>query len=159
MISGVNDVVAEVEHVDPWVKENFGVEGTGEGIVCYPVSKEHLGFENFTYLCFKAKGEKHKNVATAKPAQLNAEAAASVEAFAELVVTEARLLQGAQTVQLRDSSDLYDMKRVGVFIQWVLADVEKETQDELEASGLTFKQVSKAVTDRARKWFIEKSRQ
>jgi hypothetical protein len=158
LVANVNYVVAEVERIDPWVKENFGVEGTGEGIVCYPVSKEHLGFENFTLLCFKAKGEKHKNVATAKPAQLNAEAAASVDAFAELVVTEARLIQGAQMVQLRDSSDLYDMKRVGAFIQWILADVEKETQDELEASGLTFKQVSKAVSDRARKWYIEKSR-
>lgn len=149
----INGRVEEVEAEDPWVKETFGVSGTGEGLVFYPVSPSHLGFENFTNLCFKAKGEKHKNVATAKPAQLDAETASSAEAFAEMVVTEARLMQGAQM----GDSCLYDMKHIGTFIQWILADVKKETQDELDASGLTFKQVTKAVTDRARRWYIEKS--
>jgi hypothetical protein len=152
----INAVVSDVEREDPWVKETFGVIGTGEGIVMYPVSKEHLGVANFTNLTFKAKGEKHKNVSTAAPAQVNPEVAASVDAFVAMVVTEARLEQGATVASGGPAT--YDMKLMGKFMQWVVGDVEKETQDELDASGLTFKQVSKAVSDRARKWYIEKSR-
>ena len=76
-IAVVNDWVLAVEANDPWVEATFGIKGTGEGLVFYPQS--HDGWENFNNLCFKAKGEAHKNIATAKPAQVSAEAAASVE--------------------------------------------------------------------------------
>lgn len=148
----INDWVLEIEKNDPWVEKTFGVKGTGEGLVFYPASKEHRGFEMFQNLCFKAKGEKHKNVATAKPAQVNPEAAASIDAFVTLVLTEARLDQGATAVGGKD------MKLTGKFVAWCLADVEKETQDELEASGLTFKQVSKPLGDKARAWYLAEAK-
>ncbi len=146
VVEEINKCVHLIEVNDPWVESTFGVKGTGEGIVLYPSSKEHLGLKNFNNLVFKAKGEKHKNIKTAAPAQLNAEAAASIDQFVDMVLTEARLEQGAGGV--------YEMKSVAKFLAWVSADVQKETQDELEASGLTWDQVSKAVTNKARAWYL-----
>jgi hypothetical protein len=153
----INEWVSKVEANDPWVQATFNVQGTGEGLVFYPRSDEHLGFTNFTNLVFKAKGEKHKNIATAKPAQVDASTAASVDAFVAMVLTEARLEQGATKVS-PDGALTYDMKNTGKFVTWVSADVEKETQDELAASGLTFKQVQKAISDKARAWYIGKAK-
>ena len=154
----INQWVDNVEKNDPWVENVFGVKGTGEGLVFYPRSKDHLGLKNFTNLVFKAKGEKHKNIKSAAPAQVNPEAAANVDQFVDMVLTEARLEQGVQNVATRDESPMYDMKKVGKFLAWISADVQKETQDELEASGLTWKDVSKAVATKARLWYIEKAK-
>jgi len=156
-IAPINEWVLAIEANDPWVEKTFGVKGTGEGLVFYPVSTPHLGFEHFTNLTFKAKGEKHKNIATAKPVQVSAEAAASIEAFVGLVLTDARLEQGATKVSA-EGALTYDMKNTGKFVTWVSADVEKETQDELAASGLTFKEVQKALSDKARAWYLAKAK-
>lgn len=167
----INQWVLDVEAEDPWVNKTFGVKGTGEGLVFYPVSENHLGFESFQNLCFKAKGEKHKNIKTAAPAQVNPETAASVSAFVELVLTPARLEQGARAILGEHKHEevlnclfcttgalTYNMKDVGKFITWVNKDVEKETMDELEASKLDLKQVQKAITTKARTWFLEKAK-
>lgn len=162
----INDWVNEVEANDPWVESVFGVKGTGEGLVFYPVSAKHLGFpesekhlgyENFKNLVFKAKGEKHKNIKGAAPAQVDPSVAAGIDSFVEMVLTEARLEQGATKVSA-DGALTYDMKQTGKFVTWVVGDVEKETQDELAASNLTFKQVQKAVSDKARAWYITKAK-
>ncbi len=165
----INEWVYSVEHMDPWVFDVFGIKGTGEGLVFYPISREHEGYTNFSNLVFKAKGEKHKNIATAKPAQVDASTAASVDAFVAMVLTEARLEQGARAVLGEHKHEdaltclfcttgalTYDAKLTGKFVNWVSADVEKETQDELAASNLTWKQVQKAVSDKARAWYLAK---
>lgn len=157
-IAPINEWVLDIEANDPWVEATFGVKGTGEGLVFYPCSIPHLGFESFSNLCFKAKGEKHKNIATAKPAQVSAEAAASIDAFVDMVLTEARLEQGVTKVSL-DGALTYDMKQTGKFVSWVMADVEKETQDELTASGLTWEQVKKQLQDKSRQWYLVKAKQ
>ena len=156
-IAPVNDWVLAIEDNDPWVEQTFGVKGTGEGLVFYPYSEPHLGYEHFNNLVFKAKGEKHKNIATAKPVQVSAEAAASLEAFVDMVLTSARLEQGATKVS-PDGALTYDMKNTGKFVTWVSADVEKETQDELAASGLTWKEVQKPINDKARGWYLTRAK-
>lgn len=144
----INKMVLVVEKSDPWVKEHFGVDGIGEGIVLYPVSTEHKSSaKHFENLSFKAKGEAHRTVKTAAPAQLNADVAASVEAFVAMVMTVARMEQGVFNVGL-------DVKNTGKFVAWVLSDVEKETQDELEAAKLEWKQVQKLLSDKARAWYL-----
>lgn len=152
-ISIINEWVISVEKNDPWVQETFGVSGTGEGLVFYPVSKEHLGYVNFCNLTFKAKGEAHRVVKTKTPVQLNAEVAASSEAFAGMVLTIARLEQGAKTVS-GDNSLTYNNRFIKAFMDWIVKDVQKETTDELEASGLEWKQVQKSVADKARAWYL-----
>ena len=151
-ITPINEWVSSVEENDPWVEKTFGVKGTGEGLVFYPTSTPHLGWESFQNLVFKAKGEKHKNIKTAAPAQVSAESAASITAFIELVLTPARLEQGATAV------GGFDMKLTGKFLQWCVKDCEKETQDELEASGLSWKDVSKPLSEKARNWYIAEAK-
>jgi hypothetical protein len=170
----ISDWVLAVEANDPWVEATFGNKGTGEGLVFYPTSTAHLGWQTFQNLVFKAKGDKHKNIKTAAPAQVNPEVAASVDAFCDLVLTQARLEQGARALlgEHKHSETLqclfcttgaltpecFDMKNLGKFIAWISGDVQKETQDELEASGLTWKQVQKPLTDKAREWYKAKAK-
>lgn len=151
----INQWVADVEQEDPWVKANFGIKGIGEGLVFYPVSKAHLGYANFANLTFKAKGEAHKNIKTAKPAQVNAEAAASVDAFVAMVLTDARLEQGATATAL--TPGVYSKAQTGKFVSWITTDVQKEAQDELAASNLTWAQVQKPLSEKARQWFLAKA--
>jgi hypothetical protein len=167
----INDWVAAVEANDPWVETVFNVKGTGEGLVFYPTSLPHVGFESFTYLTFKAKGEKHKNIKTAAPAQVNPETAASVDAFVELVLTPARLEQGARAIMgehkhedkltclfcIQGKLD-FDMKLTGKFVTWIENDIKKECQDEMEASKLEYKQIQKILVDKARSWYLGMAR-
>lgn len=152
LVDKLNEAVLEVEGCDPWVKDVFGKEGTGEGIVYYPLSVEHLGRDMFSNLAFKAKGEKHKVVKAKAPVIIDAATAASIAEFTDMVVTEARLEQGAQEA----CEGEYTSKKIAPFIGWVAKDVNKECQDELEASKLTWKQVSKSVTNKARQWYMHK---
>ncbi len=152
-ISMVNEWVSLVEDNDPWVEAEFGVKGIGEGIVFYPVSKEHLGADNFSNLCFKAKGEKHRVVKTKAAVSVAPEVMANVEQFVNSFCTDARLEQGISKVS---PDGTINMQMIGKFIGWVSGDVEKESGAELEANGFVWKQMQKPVSDRARKWFLEK---
>lgn len=148
----INAHVSHVEECDPWMASQFGIRGTGEGLVFYPIDAQHLGYENFSNLCFKAKGEKHKVVAKTKPAQADPTVAAGLADFAEMVVTPARLEQGCRAVNGGELQ--FDPKNIGAFLAWINQDVIKETTAELEASGLEQKAAVKACSDRARAWYV-----
>jgi hypothetical protein len=147
----INAAVESVERCDPWVQKTFGVEGVGEGLVYYPVS--HPGREAFAHLVFKAKGEQHRVVRSKEAAQADPELARCAADFAELVLPEPRLEQGARAVTPEGGPD-FESKRIGAFLAWITQDVTKETAAELEASGLSWPQVQRAVTDRARRWYL-----
>lgn len=146
----LNKIVENVEPVDPWVKTTFGVDGIGEGVVYYPGAGETLPRDFFSSFSFKAKGEKHKGTKTREAVQIDPEVVASVDAFVEMFVTEARLEQGLSTLPS------LEMKNIGQFLKWVSSDVAKESEDELEVADLTWDDVQKSVQNRARNWFIAK---
>lgn len=148
VIARINTQVKEVEVCDPWIQKTFGVQGVGEGLVFYPVS--HPGLATHTHLCFKAKGEKHAVVAHTKPVQADPTVAADLQAFAEMVVTPARLEQALRAVAGGELD--FDMKHMGPFLKWISADVTKETKAEMEAAGLRPKDALAACTDRAKAW-------
>ncbi len=155
-VATMNKTVETIEAMDPWVKDAFGVEGMGEGIVYYPVSFELWGALDRWHLStfmFKAKGEKHKVVKTKQAVQIDPEVASSIDGFVEMVVTEARLEQGAREV----AGDLvFEHRYIGPFLKWMGQDIQKETADELESSGLDWKQVVKPVSTSARTWYLAK---
>jgi hypothetical protein len=141
VVKQLNALVDEVEREDPWCKRVLGVSGIGEGLVLYPAPFDQK-------LMFKAKGDKHRT-AGKKAVQVDASAAASIDDFVALVVTDARLRQGLEAV-----GGEFDAKQTGAFLAWFTADVKKESVAELEASKLTWAQVEKGVQQRARKWFL-----
>ena len=147
----INAWVEAVEACDPWIEKKFGIKGVGEGLVFYPYPFND-SYKRFSDLCFKAKGEKHKTVAKTKPAQADPTVAANVKAFVEMVVTPARLEQGARTAA--NGELVFDMKNMGAFLKWLVNDVHKETSAELEASGLDEKLINKACSELARDWYI-----
>lgn len=154
IVTEINEHVKRVEECDPWIEEMFGVKGTGEGLVYYPLT--HTGLENFSNLCFKAKGEKHRVIAHSKPAQVDATVVEGTNAFADLVLTDARLEQGARFVNRGEFK--CEPRLTGPFLAWVSGDIQKECEAELEAAKLTWKQVQKTVSERARTWYIEKAK-
>lgn len=155
MLDRINAEVRAVETCDPWVKTTFGVEGTGEGLVFYPEGDTFTP-DAYYLRMFKAKGEEHKTVAQKAPAQIDPEVVKNLADFATLVLTPARLEQGALAVKPDGAAMSYDLKRIGAFLGWVSKDVAKECGPELAASGLDAKAVSKAVTELARKWYMAK---
>lgn len=66
-----------------------------------------------------------------------------------LFVTPARLEQGVTQA----CNGEYDLKKIGDFIKWIVADVKKESVVELERANLTWSQVNKAVMNAARDWY------
>ena len=151
----LSNVVEQTEPCDPWVKAVFGVEGTAEGFVYYPhANNEIIPRYLVSNLSFKAKGEKHKVVKTDKVVQIDPEVASSIEQFVEMFVTEARLNQGVTEA----TAGVFELKQVGTFLAWFGKDVEKESQAELEASDLEWKQVGKAVQAAARNWYIDRAK-
>lgn len=153
-VADLNQRVAEVESCDPWVKHQFGIEGLGEGIVLYPELEQGCGSDalSFSELMFKAKGEKHQGVKLSQPVQLDPEVAQSIEAFVDLFVTPARLQQGLTEA----CGGQREMQRIGAFLKWLAQDVQKESQVELEAAQLSWKDVHKAVTQAGKRWFQER---
>jgi RNA ligase len=148
----INELVMAVEQNDPWVESMFGVKGTGEGIVLYPVSRP--GYKYYCTFVFKAKGEAHRVIKTKVAAQVNPEVAANATLFTGLVLTTARLEQGSRAVS-EDGSLTFNLKSIGKFITWILSDVQKECADELMVSKLSFsKDVNKPLADKARIWYL-----
>ncbi|MCC3404418.1 MAG: hypothetical protein JGK17_02195 [Microcoleus sp. PH2017_10_PVI_O_A] len=154
VVDTINQAVDTVEKVDPWVKETFGIEGIGEGLVLFPESGELAERLSYAELLFKAKGEKHQAVKTKLPVQIDPEVAQSIDDFVNLFVTPARLEQGVTAVRCEG----FEMAKIGTFLQWFVADVQKESVAELEAAQLSWKEVNKAVMNSAKKWYQEKAK-
>jgi hypothetical protein len=153
----LNKFVEEIEPCDPWVKATFGIEGTAEGAVYYPVSETGHGQSMrhwFSDYVFKAKGEQHKVIKTKQAVQVDPEVAKSIEEFVTMFVTLARLNQGLNAV-----GGKADAKNTGAFLKWFMGDVLKESVDELAAANLTWDNVSRAVSVAARTWFLAKSKE
>jgi len=152
----INDLVGRIDNVDPWVLEVFQVSGPGEGVVWYPVSlqanNQLITVNHFEKLAFKTKGEKHAVVKQEKPAQIKPEASTGVTDFVSKFVTQGRGEQGVSKVA---GDDKPSKAHTGKFIQWLVGDVKKESETELEASKLTWKDVEKEVNAAARKWYME----
>jgi len=155
----VNRMVNEVEKEDPWIFKNFGVKGSGEGVVMYPINllEKQDDFhvvqnDIFSGFVFKAKGAEHRVVATKKAAQVHPETAESEPQYCKLMMTEARCQQGAKEV------GGYEMKLISKFVRWLVDDVKKEGQVELEASGLQWKSIEKEVKKKASEWYISEIR-
>jgi tRNA-binding EMAP/Myf-like protein len=159
-IQEMNSWVHQVEMCDPFVKEFFDISGLGEGLVFYPLpdnvdinSEDKILIERSFYkdYVFKAKGEKHKVVKHKDPVQIDPEVAKSIEEFVDLFVTENRLEQIFNKVELK-------LENTGKFLKLFSEDVLKESTAELDASKLTWKDVSAAVSVKARNWWMEKAK-
>ncbi|MDJ0648092.1 MAG: RNA ligase family protein [Xenococcaceae cyanobacterium MO_188.B19] len=148
----INNMVETVETLDPWVKSTFGIEGVGEGLVMYPDTDKVVARANYTDYMFKAKGIKHQVVKSKKSVSIDPEKTSNVAQFVKLFVTEARLEQGVTEA----CDGQYKMPRIGDLLKWFALDVRKESIAELEAAGLTWKEVNKPLMNDVKEWYKAK---
>lgn len=136
------NLTMEVEKECPFCK-TFGVSGIGEGIVW---TAEWMGKR----FMFKTKGDKHSSSKVIKVASVDVEKVNSILEFVEYAATENRMQQAIKEV-FGDNEP--DIKKMGDFIRWLFNDVIKEESDTLEKAGLTIKDVSKEISNKARIFF------
>jgi hypothetical protein len=150
-MSHIGNLVEACDKIDPYIKNEFGIEGIGEGFVFTP-HYAAINFAEYSDLIFKAKGDSHTVSVHEKKASIQIDPAVleGAAAFAKEFVTPARCEQGVTEACGGEAS----MKTMGAFMKWIGQDVQKESVNELEASGLDWKNVSKAVNQQARDWYI-----
>lgn len=126
----------------------FGNIGIGEGIVYKCETSKGT-------LRFKVKGEKHSSSKVKKLAPVDTEKINSIKEFAEYAVTKSRLEQGIEKIFTSVNEDI-DIKKIGNFLKWIVIDIMKEELDTLKDNGLEPKEVTGAISNVARIWFLEK---
>ena len=149
-----NEEVQKIDQVDPYIKEEFGVEGHGEGLVFYPFEYDD-GVDGFrvslsSEYMFKVKGEKHATNKAGKAAKVDIVLPNELFELVDQVVTEARLLQGLEETGATEKSD------VGKLIGWVCKDTMEECRDEFEAFGVPIKKVQGPIAAKTREWLFKR---
>ena len=149
----MSKMVDEVEREDPWVKENFGVSGIGEGLVWYPQTQYELNNEYDLNLMFKTKGEKHSATKVKKlKVEYSVETLQKLEQVVDTFVTEPRMEQAVT----EGCDGEYSMDRIGNFIFWVVNDIRLEAVQELEGSGLKWKDINRKIVGVIKPWYENK---
>ncbi len=130
------------------VGKAFGNIGIGEGIVWKCETSRGT-------IRFKVKGEEHSSSKVKKLASVDTEKINSIKEFAEYSVTESRLNQGIEKV-FTSVNEQMDIKKMGDFLKWITNDIIKEEMDTMKDNGLEPKEVTSAISNVARKWFLDK---
>lgn len=130
------------------VGKAFGNIGIGEGIVWKSDTERGT-------IRFKVKGELHSSSKHKVLAPVDIEKINSIKDFAEYAVTESRLNQAIEKVFTSVNQSI-DIKKMGDFLKWINADIMKEELDTLSNNNLEPKDVNGAISNLARKWFLEK---
>jgi len=148
-----NNPAEHTEKIQKWIDEvekecpvgkHFGVSGMGEGIVF-----THYTNYGLRKSIFKVKGAKHKNVKKREKQIISPEKIKSINDFCDYAVTENRLKQGLENVDL-------DIRNTGKFIKWICQDIISEETDTLIANELIAKDFTREASVRARDYFLEK---
>jgi hypothetical protein len=125
------------------------VNTTGEGIVW-------VGNWNNQRFVWKAKGEKHSNTKSKRghsAAPVDIEKSNNITEFIDYAVTENRMAQGI--TETFGDKDL-DIRSLGAYLKWVANDTIEEEKLVLVKSGLIAKDVNKAISTKARQYFLKR---
>lgn len=139
---------------DPFVRDLFGVEGPGEGLVYVPdTTSGPITLDTYANLTFKAKAARHRVKISDKAAKIATELPKDAHDFVETFVTENRM---EQMLAEKLSGDT-DKTRTGDFVAAVIKDVFKESVPERAALDVTDKALSGLISRKAAKWFMARS--
>lgn len=144
-IEELERLTLEVENKCP-IASKFGYDGVGEGIVW-----KTFDSNTSKYYRFKTKGEKH-SVTKGNTASVDQEKLNSIQEFVEYCVTENRVKQGIEKIA---GDKQFDNSMIGAFMKWIVEDIKKEESNALLENGLEFKDVTKAISERARKLLFQ----
>jgi len=144
----LNEEVAKIDEVDPYIKELYGIEAVGEGLVGY-----NLDDPNDTGFWFKVKGAKHTVNDEAKIAKVQKRAGQEYHDLAEAFLTEGRFQQA-----MTDSEHplVFEKQWTGKFLSWVMQDIQKESEDERRELDIEWRLWAGILSKGAREWFLAK---
>ena len=147
----VTEFLSELDKQCPYGAA-YGLTGLGEGIVWLPLG-DFFGRED---LYWKFKTKAHSVVLETKVKQdrpaLADDVQTAIRDFVDATVTENRLEQGLDALEQQGLTP--EKRNTGHYLKWISEDVRRECVLELKESGLTWEQVSGAVTTRAREYFL-----
>eukprot|EP01130_Rhizamoeba_saxonica_P012271 TRINITY_DN5152_c0_g1_i2.p1 TRINITY_DN5152_c0_g1~~TRINITY_DN5152_c0_g1_i2.p1 ORF type:complete len:217 (+),score=42.73 TRINITY_DN5152_c0_g1_i2:202-852(+) len=155
MIDEIDELVDAIDNVDPWVSNQFGIEGPGEGLVMYPISFcDDLGkFKKgiLSAFIYKAKGISHRVTKSQKSSTISPAKLPDATAFVEHMLTESRLEQG-------HTETIASQRRPGALIGWIINDVKQEGSDELAASNLedSWRLIAQLLAEKTKIWYRKK---
>jgi len=142
----LNEEVAKIDEVDPYIKDLYGIEAVGEGLVGYCLDElEESGW------WFKVKGSKHTVNDEAKIAKVQRRAGQEYHDLAEAFLTEGRFNQAIFEKNLD-----FDKKNTGPFLSWVMQDIQKESSNEREELQIEWRLWAGILSKGAREWFLAK---
>jgi hypothetical protein len=137
---------------DPFIKDMFGIEGPGEGIVMVPMGHGYgVMRDDYSSYTFKVKAARH-GAKKAKAASRKIEIPAGAKDFVDMFVTDARCMQALTEA----CEGLAEKSRTGDFLKWMGGDVKKESVVELTDAELEWKNVAKLVNNAAARWFLDR---
>lgn len=147
----LNSEMQRIDTCDPLIADLFGIEGTGEGMVMYPLGIEDL--ESWGRYAIKVKGESHKPEPGSRlRAQTRVPVSEDVLAFIDAAVSPARVSQGMQELF---GEGPYFREGLGALIKWVSQDLHTECDLEAIASGLQWSQINRNVAPKVREIYFD----
>lgn len=153
--SVMKEVDEKISVCDPYIKETFGVEGPGEGLVMYGVAGQK--FDNtaletdavFDYI-FKAKTEAHSVQKEKNRNHVAPEKPDGIEDFIDMFFTEVRFEQ-----MLNQIGGQAEAKLTGTFLKAVMSDVYKESEQEVLLANFEWKDVPKYAAPVVKTWWFD----
>lgn len=166
-IDKINALVDECDKEDPWVKQQYGISGVGEGFVFYPTFIQEtdvlfptllervnpqigLPTHLFEEYVFKVKGKEHrghKKAASATKVNFS-----GIEEFLDTVLPQCRLEQGLAEA----CNGVRSNENIPAFMKWISNDVLLECKDDFAAiSHIPEKAAMQMVTKKALRWYKE----
>ena len=141
------DLTAQVEAQCP-AGQAWGVTGTGEGIVWKPLRES----EYTSDMWFKTKGQAHSVSKVKTLKEVDTELILQLNAFAEAVLLEPRLLQAIEF--LKEMNLPISRQSTAEFLRWIINDIHTEETDTIKTNQYNLKQLNGLLSTRAREWFF-----
>lgn len=158
----IEQQVKEIDQMCPWMKEHYGVEGIGEGLVLYPIGVHEESFNEYSRIkatvphfnfMFKVKGDNHSVNKGSKSIQIAPAQEKAYQELAEKYLTENRFEQILQEGLNNDLSS----KNIGTFIKLVALDIQKESTYDFENNEeVNWNTFAKDINRKSVNWFKQK---
>ena len=129
------------------VGAHFGQNGCGEGIVWVEWQQTHGA------LTFKVKGPQHRIINSDVLVPIQTPKMNSMEEFVDYACTKNRMQQAYHCLEEEYGS--VSAKDCAVFIRWLVEDIIKEERETMDESHIDRRDLTRAITSKAEKWFNE----
>lgn len=127
----INATIEQIDKSDPYIKDAFGIDGPGEGLVftVRPSKGTYATWEDYQQFIFKAKGESHSVHKTKAPVTVAPEKILEANGFVVSFVTEERMRQAVV-----ETGITFSERNIGPFLKWLGQDIQKESSVERESN-------------------------